>query len=302
MQITPAALTSINDDVSLAYNTMFWSAGSVYKRYSMVVPSTGRDNVYPRLNLISGLREWVGDRVSQSLSVAEFTIVNRMFEGTIAISRTDLADDHYAMLNQAARILGTDAGNFPDKLTATLLKAGHTTLTYDGQNFFDTSHPNPNTDGLTQGTIANYTAGSSPTWFLFDTTKTLMPVIFQEREPFRVKPLFIADSALSNLLNEFQWGVDGRCNAGFGLWQLGYMSQATLNPANIIAAYTNMASIRRPDGTPMGVRPNMIVVPTVLAPTAVNLRDNEFDVTAGTLTPNLAKGLIPQVVENPWLN
>lgn len=302
MQITPAALTSINDDVSLAYNTMFWSAGSVYKRYTLESTSTGRDSVYPRLNLISGLREWLGDRVAQSLSTAEFTIVNKTFEETIAIKREDIEDDRLSMLKPAAEILGTNVGNFPDYLTANLLKAGHTTLTYDGQNFFDTAHPNPNAGGAGMGTIANYTAGAAPTWFLMCTTKVLMPVIYQLRRAFTVKPLFAAGGELLHTLNEFQWGTDGRCNVGFGLWQLAYMSQATLNPANLIAAYTSMASIRRPDGTPMGIKPNMIVVPTTLLPTAINLRDNEFDVTAGTLTPNIAKGLIPDVLENPWLN
>lgn len=302
MQVTPAALTSINDDVSLAYNTRFWSAAKVYEKYSMTVPSTGRDTVYPRLNLTTGLREWLGDRVANSLSVAEFTIVNKTFEETIALKREDIEDDRYGMLKPAAELLGTDAGNFPDKLTVALLKAGHTTLTYDGQNFFDTSHPNPNAGGAGVGTIANYYPGAASTWFLMDTTKVLMPVIWQTRRPFVVKPLFAADGELVNTLNEFQWGTDGRCNAGFGLWQLACMNTVPLTPANLIAAYTGMASIRRPDGTPMGIRPNVIVVPTSLAPTAINLRDNEFDVTAGSLTPNLAKGLIPEVVENPWLN
>lgn len=302
MQITPAALTSIADDISLAYNTMFWSAGSVYKRYCLETTSTGRDTVYPRLNLIPGLREWLGDRVAQSLSESEFTIVNRTFEQTVAIKREDLEDDRLGMLKPAAELLGTNAGNFPDLTTAALLKAGHTTLTYDGQNFFDAAHPNPTSTGAA-GTIANYTAGASTfPWFLIDTTKVLRPLIWQTRRPFVVKPLFAAGSELLATLNEFQWGVDGRCNAGFGLWQLAAMSTLPLTPANMITVYTNMASIRRPDGTPMGIRPNMIVVPTVGAPTAIQIRDNEFDVTAGALTPNLAKGLIPEVVENPWLN
>jgi phage major head subunit gpT-like protein len=302
MQITPAALTSINDDVTLAYNTQFWSAGSVYKRYSMVMPSTGRDSVYPRLNLVSGLREWLGDRVAQSLSVAEFTIVNRTFEETIAVKREDIEDDRLGMLKPAAELLGTNAGNFPDLLTARLLKNGHTTLTYDGQNFFDTAHPNPNADGVTQGTVANYVAGAGPNWFLFDTTKVLMPMIFQERRPFVVKPLFAAGGELVNTLNEFQWGTDGRCNAGFGLWQLGYMSGAALTPANLITAYAAMASIRRPDGTPMGIKPNMLVVSTAQFPLAKQIRDNQFDPTNSVLTPNLAAGLTPDVIENPFLN
>ena len=302
MEVTPAALSSINDAVSLAYNTMFWSAGSVYERFTYKATSTGRETVYPRLNMISGLREWVGDRVALSLGESEFTITNRTYEQTIAIKRENIEDDQFGILKSAAELLGTNSRNHPDLLVSTLLKNGHTTLTYDGQNFFDVSHPNPNADGVTTGTVANYASGAYPVWYLVDTTKVLRPIIYQERRPFVVKPLFALDSALLNTLNEFQWGVDGRCNVGFGLWQLAYMSTAQLTPANLITARATMASIRRPDGTPMGIVPNMLVCGTALGPVARAIQSSQFDPTAGTLTANPAIGLIPEVLENPWLN
>lgn len=61
-------------------------------------------------------------------------------------------------------------------------------------------------------------------WFLMDTTKPIKPFIFQDRK----KPEFIAldrpDDENVFMKKKFLYGIDMRCNAGFGLWQLAYGS------------------------------------------------------------------------------
>ena len=307
MDITFPALQSINDAVSLAYNTQFWETPTVFERFAFRAPSTGRIQVYPRLALLPGMREWLGDRVVNQLSTQTFSITNKDWEQTIGVSRNDIEDDQYGFITQGAQQLAMNARHLPDLLIAQLMLGGHASLTYDGQNFFDTAHPNPNSYSVGgTGTVANYLAGGGPAWFLLDTTKSIKPFIWQDRKPFQLIPKFSLTDPQVFWNKEFEWGVDGRGNAGYGLWQLAYLGMGAMTIANINAARTAMASIRRPDGTPMGIVPNLLVVPTALYPDARAYAENEFvpidSVTgAATLAPNPLRGLFA-ALENPWLN
>ena len=64
-------------------------------------------------------------------------------------------------------------------------------------------------------------------WFLLCTSKVIKPFIFQNRR----KPALVAKTAASDdnvfMRNEYLYGADARCNAGFGLWQLAYGSDGT---------------------------------------------------------------------------
>lgn len=308
MEVTFPNLQSINDAVSLSYNTQLYAAPGLYKKFSFDASSTGAAEVYPRLDMLFGLREWVGDRVVQTLSMTTFSIANRTFEQTIGILRTDIEDDRYGILNVAAQQLGQNAGEMPDLLVSQLFGNGHTTPTYDGQNFFDTAHPNYTGAGAAT-TVANYQAGADTSWYLIDPTRVQKPFIYQTRRPFKVIPKFNLQAENVFWDNEFVWGVDGRCNAGYGLWQLAFRSDDALTLANLTAARAAMASYRRPNGTPMGIgqRGLLLVVPTSLYPTARTYCENEFlppgdPLASGTGTvANTFKGLAT-VLENPWLN
>ena len=302
-QITAPLLGSINNGVSLAYNTQFFATTSKYKRFTFEAPSTGPSEVYPRLDMIAGLREWVGARVVQSLSQQSFTIVNKWFEQTIAIDRANLEDDKYGLLTPAAQMLGENAARFPDIQIAGLMANGHTTLTYDGQNFFDSAHPTFTSAGAAT-TVANWVTGSSPAWFLIDSKRVIKPFIWQTRRPFSVIPKFSLTDPQVFWNKEFEWGVDGRCNAGYGMWQLAYMSQAPLTHDALVTARTSMASIRRPDGTPMGIMGDLLVVPSPLLATAKTLYLNEHQpfVTGDVVQKaNTVMGMF-EPLENEWLN
>lgn len=310
MQITFPALQSLNDGVSLAFNSQLYAVGTRYPQFTYQSNSTGDAEVYPRLNMLPGLREWIGDRNVINLSLTTFRITNREFEETIAVSRTDIEDDKYGILTPIAQELGANAGRLPDILIAALLKAGHTTACYDGQNFFDTAHPDYTSTGGA-ATSANYAAGTSPVWYLFDVSHPLKPVIFQRRRPFQVIPKFSMTDPSVFFDKEFIWGVDGRCNAGFGIWQLGYMSTEALTVENLLAARAAMATYRRPDGSPMGIRGSLLVTGSANYPTAKALAEDEMipNTYSNTYVANSAVGLYPNpargmftALEDEWLN
>jgi phage major head subunit gpT-like protein len=301
-QITAAALETLNATVSLAFNDQLYATTSLVGRWCQETTSDAAENIYPRLDMLQGLREWIGERVVNQLSEVTFTIKNKTFEGTIGVKREDVEDDKYGVIVPIAAQLGQNAAQLPDLLATSLLKAGATTPCYDGQNFFDTDHPTFDASGAPT-TAANYTSGATATWYLLDTKRVLKPMIVQKRRPFRTVARFsLTDPAVFDN-NQFVWGVDGRLNVGFGIWQLIYASKAALTPANIVAARTAMASYRRPDGTPMGIMPDTLMVPSTLYPIAKSIYSQTFDPTqaAGSLLPNEALNLV-EPLENPWLN
>jgi phage major head subunit gpT-like protein len=314
LEITCPALASLNDAVSVAYNTQFGATKTVYKEFSSENPSTGAASVYPRLNMIPGLRQWVGDREAHNVSIATFMINNNLYELTIEIERTDIEDDKLSLLTPVALAMGQNAARLPDILTAVLLKAGHTTMIYDNQNMFDTAHPDYTSTGAST-TASNYSSGSSPVWYLLDTSGPQRATIYQPRRPFVVIPQFSMTDPQVFATKTFRWGVDGRCNVGFGLWQYGYMSQQPLTIENIIAARTAMASFRRPDGTPLGIAMESSELKLVTGssnypnaralaedPKVPNTLSNLYT-TSTTVTdvPNVARNLF-KALENPWLN
>ncbi|GBR09498.1 Mu-like prophage major head subunit gpT family protein [Gluconobacter frateurii] len=267
-EISGPFMRTLDVGVRTQFNQFLQTAPSMFKTISMVIPSTSRANFYPKLDEIPGLREWLGDRVIHSMKTGGFSIENKTFEGTIGIDRDDIDDDQFGIFNIGVQQLGKNAGDFPDLLVFGLLKKGTTTKCWDGQNFFDTDHETSDANGDTisyanistpQGTE---TAG--PMWFLFDTNQPLQPMIFQNRRDFSItsKTALDDDNVFRN--KQFLWGTDGRCNAGFGLWQLAYASTRPLNSDTYGAARAAMAGQRRVDGTPYGIKPNILMVPSAL--------------------------------------
>jgi phage major head subunit gpT-like protein len=302
--ITATLLGSINNGLNLAFNSQLYEAESVFRNFAYTASSEGDTEVYPRLDQLKGIREWIGPREVQQLTQSSFSIKNRKFEQTIAVQRTDIEDDKYGIYNVVADEMGRTARHLPDLLMAQLITTGTTTICSDGQYFFSTGHPNYTSTGAAT-TVSNYASGSSPGWYLIDSSRSLKPFIFQQRIPFDLVTRFNPDDPSVFDNDEFLWGTRGRMNVGFGLWQLAYYSQQPFNITNLVAARTAMALIRRPDGTPMGITPDMVVVPSTLFPLANAYYTDGLvgsdPSTPTTLIQNSVRNMF-KPIEYKWLN
>lgn len=292
MDITFPSIRALTTMVSTRFNIAYDAAPSSYGPYTMKVESTGAETMYPRLDQLPGMREWLGDRVIHQLGISTFTIKNKTWESTIGIQREQMEDDQFGILAPAAGELGQRSAELPDLLIATLLNTGQTLLGNDTQYYFGPGHTNWNADASTT-VYSNYVAGGGPSWFLFDTTRSLKPFVYQERRPFRLISLTNPTDFITFFENRFLWGVDGRSNAGLGMWQLAYKSNAPLTGANYAAARATMATIRRPDGAPMGITPNLLVTGPGLESIARKLIYGDYDIDSPV-------GSAPQ--SNPWKN
>lgn len=269
MIINIGTLTALFTGFNTLFQQGFDSAKSDYQRVAMTVPSSTKQETYGWLGRSTKFREWLGDRVVQNLESHDFTIKNKDYEDTVGVDRNDIRDDTLGVYSPLMMQLGQDTKEHPDLLVFSLLKAGFTGLCYDGQYFFDTDHP------VGSGTYSNYGAGASTPWFLLDTSRVIKAIIFQEREKYKFNALIKEDDENVFMRKQYIYGVDGRVNVGYGLWQLAYGSKAALDVTSYEAARTQMMSQVNDNGIPMNIRPNLLVVPPTLEKAALQILSNE---------------------------
>jgi len=281
-----------------AFQGVLAQAVSQYATIATTVPSTTGSEEYGWLGSFPNVREWLGDRVVNSAKSHGYTIKNKSFELTVGVPRPAIEDDQYGVYTPMMAEMGRSMAAHPDQLVFGALKDGTAQLCYDGQYFFDTDHPVLDDGGVVQSQ-ANWdnNGGSGTAWYLLDCSRSLKPIIFQQRKA----PNFVAKTSETDgnvfHANEFIYGSDSRCNVGYGFWQLAYGSRKTLDEAGLIAAYTAMCERKGDYGRPLGIKPTHLVVPPGLEIAARKL------VNATTLAngaDNVLKGLV-EVVSVSWL-
>lgn len=232
----------------------FAGVAPLWNQIATLVPSTTAEEKYTWLGDLPGIREWLGDRQIKELAAHGYSVANKDYEGTVKVPRNNFEDDQLGLYTPLFEELGRSTAEFPDRLIFSLLAKGFETKCYDGQPFFDDEHP------VGAGTASNMQAGSGPAWFLLDTSRALKPLIYQKRRDFDLVGL--DDPTDENVFHrkEYIYGVDGRMNAGFGFWQMGFGSKAALTPENYEAARAAMTTLKNDEGSPLGVRPNLLVV------------------------------------------
>lgn len=297
--VTPALLQSLKTGFKGEFARGLDMAAPQWQKVASLIPSATASNTYGWLGQFPGFREWIGDRVLKDMAAQGYQIVNKLFESTVSVKRTDIEDDSIGVYAPLFQEMGRAAQVYPDELIFGLLKLGHSTLCYDGQNFFDTDHPvYPNVDGTgAAATVANVQAGAGDAWYLLDTSRAIKPLIFQERE----KPAFAAltkdDDEYVFTKDVYRYGVRARSNVGFGFWQMAFKSSAALDAANFNAAMTAMMSQKADGGRPLAVAPNLLVVPPAQRAAAQALIETQL-INGGDSNPNYKA---VEVLVCPWL-
>jgi phage major head subunit gpT-like protein len=319
MEISANNLTTLFTGFDTIFQKGFEQAPSYYEKICSVVPSSTSQTIYPWLGRTTGFREWVGDRVMQALEAHAYTIVNKTFEDTVGIERERIEDDQYGVYAPVIEQLGWDARTHPDQLIFGMMKAAVTSspvtigkitipvpICYDGNNLYYSAHPaGPagETSAAFTTTYSNVNSGGSGAyWFLVDAARPIKPFIFQKRREYAVTRMNTATDEAVFSQRLFRYGVDVRCNAGVGLWQLTYASNTDLsNPANYASAVSALRSIKSDAGVPFGAwngppTTRFLVVPPSLEEVARQLLHATFG--AGAIAG--AVSAIP--IANVYLN
>ena len=326
MEINAANLDALFLGFNQAFQKGFTKPATFYEEICMVVPSSSRREEYPWMGRSTKMREWLGDRVIQSLERHLYSLQNRDFEETIGVDRNDIEDDIWSTLSPLFENMGWNAAVHPDQLLSTLLNDAtaeidapsnaNAVLAYDGVTMFSASgHP----VGLAGGAATSYanadTSGSGPWWFIFDVSRPMKSVIFQRRKPYTFTRMNTEQDEQVFMKRQFRFGVDARVNMGVGFWQLCYCSNADLtNSNNFEKGRAALRAIKTDAGDPFGAaamtgeKNLVLMVPSSLEGPALRLCHAELVAggaagPAGTGGPisNIWKGSARPVV-NTYLN
>jgi len=254
MIINQTALENLFRAFKSSFQKGFAGSPALWSKIATLVMSKTAAEDYGWLGDFPALRQWIGDRHIKDLKAHHYAITNNPFESTVGVKRSDIQDDVLGVYSPIFESMGQAAAEHPDSLSFALLAVGNATEWYDGQYFFDTDHP------VGSSTVANYDAtGGGALWCLLDTRRPLKPMIFQKRQDYEFQALVDKSNENVFMRNEYLYGVDARCNAGFGFWQMAYGSLNTLNATNVKAARTAMRGFKSDNGHPLNVNPNVIV-------------------------------------------
>lgn len=263
MQINRTNLDNLFIGFNASFQRAFDALPPRWKGVAMLAQSGTRESQYAWLKQVKGMREWVGDRVVSALETDGYRIVNKPFENTVGVPKWDIEDDQVGLYGPMFEHLGASAAEQPDRLIFALLKSAFATTCYDGQYFIDTDHPRVAADGSAT-TWSNSGGGAGTPWYLLSTKRPIKPLILQERT--KAKLTRLDDDKDANVFNraEFTYGVEWRGAAGFGLPQLAYGSKQTLDPTNYAAARGAMTGLLGDHDRPLGIVPDLLVVPPSL--------------------------------------
>lgn len=282
-------------------------APSQFSKIATVVKSTTASNTYAWLGQMPKLTEWIGKRTITAIQSHGYSIVNKSWANGVEIKRTDIEDDNVGVYSPLIEELGRSAGEQPDELVFGALKAGFSTACYDGQYFFDTDHPvGANVDGTSHQSVSNITDdGTNVTeenaWYLLDCSRALKPIIFQERKAPIPAQMTDANSEKVFMEDVLTYGVDSRCNVGYGFWQMAHAVKGKLTAENLWKAIKAMRAVRGDGDKRLAIKPTVLVVPTALQEEATKLLERELRVENGAAVDNEFKNMKLELIVADYL-
>lgn len=296
MIINLSTITGLTTGFRNDFNKGWKGAEAQWQKVAGLMPSATGTNQYPFHSAFPKLRQWVGDRQAKNLIAYTYNLANVRYEGTVVVDKPSIINDQYGVFTMDMQMMGYSAAMHPDEITFGAAAAGATGLCYDGQPFFNASHPII-TAGVA-GTTSNYDATAvTNLWFLADTKKPLKPFIYQKRLPYN----FVSMTRLTDenvfWRDEFVYGVDGYGAAGYGFWQLAYGSLNTLNGTNVDSYMAAGMALTDDEDHPLGVMYDTLVVGPSNWAAARNLVNKEY-LASGESNPHY--GMF-KIVVTPFL-
>lgn len=259
MIINTANLTTLFTAYKANFKTGWGRAEPMWSKVATFVPSTTETNLYAFLGQFPQLRKWVGDRVVKNLAAHKYSVTNEPFESTIEVPAPKIETDQYGVFAPMFEEMGYASAMHPDSLVFALLASGATDLCYDGQAFFDASHPIIVNEAAS--TKSNYDAtGGGALWALMDTKHPLKPLVFQKRKDYNFVGMTRPMDDVVFRRNVYQYGIDAEVNVGFGLWQMAYGSLNSLNETNVDTYMKVGFGLKSDEGHPLNIRYDTLVI------------------------------------------
>jgi phage major head subunit gpT-like protein len=260
--ITQAQLDALKTTLKAKFNAGLALTPDDWRSVAGYMKSDSKSNTYAWLSQFPAFREWVGSRLHKALAEKAYNVVNKKFEATVDVQRTDIEDDlmgHYASIAESQ---GQAAKDLMNDLIFQAVAAGFASPCYDDQYFFDTDHPvYANEDGTGAVTpVSNMQAGTGAPWVLLCTKRAPKPLYLQERVAVQFESQTTAATPNVFDLDVYSFGGRWRGNAAYGFWQCAFGSKADLTVANFEAAYDAMMNFKGDGQRKLGVVADTMLV------------------------------------------
>jgi phage major head subunit gpT-like protein len=128
--------------------------------FCTVIQSDGESEKHEWLGQLGTLEEWGGTRKYTDPTGTSYTIPNLIYDGAVAITREQMADNRSGSIQQRINQFFQRAVAHPNKVVNAKIVAGTTDLCYDGTAFFGNSHTARRSEG---GVQDNLRAGTGTT-------------------------------------------------------------------------------------------------------------------------------------------
>ncbi|MCL2162347.1 MAG: Mu-like prophage major head subunit gpT family protein [Betaproteobacteria bacterium] len=260
--LTQAQIDALKTALTARWNAGLAAAPDDWQKIAKLIQSSSKSNTYEWLSQFPAFREWVGARQHKLLKETAYAVINRKFETTVDVQRTDIEDDNIGQYGTLAESAGQAAIDLKNDLVFQALAAGFTDTCYDGQPFFDEDHPvAPNEDGSGAAvSVSNVQDGAGAPWVLLCTKRAPSALYLQER----MAPQFdsITTTTSDNVFNldVYSFGGRWRGEVAYGFWQCAFGSKAALNEANFNAAFAAMMRFEGDGRRKLGIIPDLLVV------------------------------------------
>lgn len=259
--ITQAQLDALKTSLTARWNAGLAMSPDDWKKIAKLVKSSSKSSTFKWLSQFPAFREWVGSRLHKKYAETGYVVVNRKFEATVDVERTDIEDDEIGQYGTLAEGAGQSATDLKNDMVFQALEAGFASVCYDGQFFFDTDHPvATNEDGTgALTTVSNMQAGAGAPWVLLCTKRAASPIYLQERLAAQFESVTSVQNGNVFDLDVYSYGGRWRGEAAYGFWQCAFGSKAVLNADNFNAAYTAMMKFKGDGGRKLGIVPDTLV-------------------------------------------
>ena len=297
--LTQAQLDALKTALVARWNVGLAAAPNDWQKIAKLISSSTKSNTYEWLSQFPAFREWVGARQHKLLREVAYSVINRRWETTVDVQRTDIEDDNIGQYGTLAESAGQSAIDLKNDLVFQALAAGFEETCYDGQPFFDADHPvAPNEDGSGAAvSVSNVQAGNAAPWVLLSTKRAPAALYLQERmaPQFDAKTSTQSDSVFD--FDVYSFGGRWRGEVAYGFWQCAFGSRAALDADHFNAAHAAMMKFKGDGLRQLGIVPDLLVVGPDLRAAASELLLSER-LANGASNPNYKA---VDLLVTPWL-
>lgn len=139
--IRPSALDPFFLGLDTYFQQGYQSYMNTYEKWTQTVTSSSRSTLHGWMDKFPKLREWLGPRQVENIIAHSYELVNKKFELTFGVNRTDIEDDQYGLYGPSAQMLGMQAAQWPDDQMTPVLEGAGSETTFDGAAFYSSTHP-----------------------------------------------------------------------------------------------------------------------------------------------------------------